>query len=264
MGATPPQGGHGHPAYAAMIQSLDESVARIAARLAELGLAENTVVIFSSDNGGVGGYDRTESPSEKKGFTHNAPLRGGKGTLYEGGLRVPFIVRWPGVVPAGTTSAVPLAHVDVYPTLLALAGGTPQPGHPLDGVSFAPLLRDPRAAPVREAIYWHFPGYLKSYVHDRGWRTPPVGAIHAGDFKLLKFFETGAVELYDLRADTGETRNLAHEEPARARELQARLAAWRQTIGAVMPRLKTPAERAADAAAPAPKAEKKGQRKQAN
>jgi arylsulfatase A-like enzyme len=260
----PPQGGHWHPTYAAMIQSLDESVARITARLAELGLAENTVVIFSSDNGGLGSYDRTEAPSEKKGFTSNAPLRGGKGTLYEGGIRVPFIVRWPGVVPAGSTSDVPVAHVDIYPTLLSIAGGTPRAGHTLDGVSFAPVLRNPRAALARDAIYWHFPGYLESYVHDRGWRTSPGGAIHAGDFKLLEFFETGAVELYDLRADVGETRNLARQSPDRVRELRAKLAAWRQAVGAAMPRPKTAAELAADAAAPTPKAEKKGKRKQAN
>lgn len=260
----PARGPHWHPTYAAMIQSLDESVARITARLAELNLARNTVVIFSSDNGGLGSYDRTEPPSEKKGFTANDPLRGGKGTLYEGGIRVPFIVRWPGVVPAGATSDVPVAHVDVYPTLLSLAGGTPRTGDPLDGVSFAPVLRNPRAALARDAIYWHFPGYLESYVHDRGWRTSPVGAIHAGDFKLLEFFETGAVELYNLREDVGETRNLAGQSPDRVRELRAKLAAWRQSVGAAMPRPKTAAELAADASAPAPKAEKKGKRKQAN
>lgn len=133
-----PQGTHWNPTYAAMIQSVDESVGRIVARLEELKLTDNTIIIFSSDNGGLGGYQSTEAPSEKKGFTDNSPLRGGKGTLYEGGTRVPFIVRWPGVVPAGRTSDVPVAHVDVYPTLLDLVGGTPRAGYTLDGVSFAP------------------------------------------------------------------------------------------------------------------------------
>jgi arylsulfatase A-like enzyme len=247
-----------------MIQSLDESVARITAKLAELNLTGKTIVIVSSDNGGLGGYHRTEAPSEKKGFTDNTPLRGGKGTLYEGGIRVPFIVRWPGIVPAGATSDVPVAHVDVYPTLLSLAGGTPRSGYTLDGVSFAPILRNPRGTLARDAIYWHFPGYLESYVHDRGWRTSPVGAIHAGDFKLLEFFETGAVELYNLREDTGESRNLAGQSPEQVRELRAKLVAWREGIGAAMPTIKTDAELKAAAAAPAPKAEKKGKRKQAN
>jgi len=241
----PPAGRHWHSTYAAMIQSVDESVGRLVARLAELGLERDTVVIFSSDNGGLGGYDRTEPPSEKRGFTDNSPLRGGKGTLYEGGLRVPFIVRWPGVVPAGTVSDQPAAHIDVYPTLLELAGGRPRPGQPLDGVSLVPLLRDPASRLGRAAIHWHFPGYLESYVHPRGWRTGPVGAIHAGNHKLLEFFETGAVELYDLARDPGETRDLATTEPARAAELRAQLAAWRQATGAAMPRMKTPAELAA-------------------
>jgi arylsulfatase A-like enzyme len=244
----PPRGTHWHPTYAAMIQSLDESVARIVARLTELNLTNRTVVIFSSDNGGLGGYHRTEPPSEKKGYTDNSPLRGGKGTLYEGGLRVPFIVRWPGVVPAGTTSDVPVAHVDIYPTLLTLAGGTPPASHRLDGVSFAPILRNPHTSLARDAIFWHFPGYLESYVHRSGWRTTPVGAIHAGDFKLMEFFETGAVELYNLREDIGEARNLAPEEPERMHDLQARLAAWRKATRAAMPTFKAAAGRNAPAA----------------
>jgi arylsulfatase A-like enzyme len=235
----PTRGTHWNPTYAAMIQSVDESVGRIVARLEELQLAENTIVIFSSDNGGLGGYHRTEAPSEKKGFTDNTPLRGGKGTLYEGGIRVPFIVRWPGVVKAGATSDVPLAHVDVYPTFLDLAGGRPRNGYTLDGLSFAPVLKDAKNSLSREAIYWHFPGYLESYVHPRGWRTSPAGAIHAGDFKLLEFFETGAVELYNLREDIGESRNLAAQSPAKVQELRSKLAAWRKQVGAAMPTMKT-------------------------
>jgi arylsulfatase A-like enzyme len=247
----PARGTHWHATYAAMIQSLDESVGRIMARLDELGLAGNTVLIFSSDNGGLGGYDTTEAPSDKRGFTDNAPLRGGKGTLYEGGIRVPFIVRWPGVVRPGTASDEPLAHIDVYPTFLDLADVKRRPAHPMDGVSFVPVLRDPRARLAREAIYWHFPGYLESYVHPTGWRTAPVGAIHAGDFKLLEYFETGAIELYNLRNDTGEKNNLAQRMPARAEELRTKLAAWRQALAAEMPAMKTAAERERERLAPA-------------
>lgn len=242
----PAKGTHWNPTYAAMIQSLDESVGRLLAKLDELNLAENTVVIFSSDNGGLGGYYSTEAPSETKGFTDNAPLRGGKGTLYEGGIRVPFIVRWPGVIRPRTTSDVPVAHIDVYPTFLEIAGGKPRAGQALDGVSFVSLLKNPSARLSREAIYWHFPGYLESYVHPTGWRTSPVGAIHAGDFKLLEHFEDGRVELYNLRDDSSEQNNLAPRMRAKARELQGKLAAWRSEIGAAMPTVKTAAERAAD------------------
>ncbi len=258
----PIKGTHWNATYAAMVQSVDESVGRIMAKLEELKLADNTVIIFSSDNGGLGGYHRTEAPSEKKGFTDNTPLRGGKGTLYEGGIRVPFIARWPGHIPAGSTSEIPVAHVDIYPTFLALASGTPRTGYTLDGTSFAGTLKNPAAAWNRDAIFWHFPGYLESYVHDRGWRTSPVGAIHAGDFKLLEFFETGVVELYNLRKDIGETRNLATEFPEQTQQLRTQLATWRTRIGADMPTMKTAAEIQAAAPNPAEKAGKRGKKKQ--
>ena len=242
----PVKGTHWNPIYAAMIQSVDDSVGRVMATLADLKLENDTILIFTSDNGGVGGYQRTEAPSEKKGVTDNAPLRGGKGTLYEGGIRVPFIVRWPGVVPAGGTNDTPVAHIDVYPTLVEVAGGDSKPGA-VDGVSFVSILRNPHTALNREAIYWHFPGYLESYVHPKGFRTGPVGAIHAGDFKLLEFFETGKRELYNVREDISEKNDLAASMPEKARQLQAKLAAWRVSVQAEMPRMKTPAERAADA-----------------
>lgn len=245
-----PQGTHWDPTYAAMIQSVDESVGRIMAKLDELKLADNTVLIFSSDNGGVGGYARTEPPSAKRGFTDNEPLRGGKGTLYEGGIRVPFIVRWPKGVPAGAISDTAVTHVDIYPTLVELAGGRVPASHRLDGVSFLPFLQHPAAAMPRAPIFWHFPGYLESYVHERGWRMTPTGAIHDGDFKLLEFFETGRVELYNVREDLGEHTDLATRMPEKAAALRTKLAAWRQEIAAAMPAMKTAAERAADAAAP--------------
>lgn len=234
----PVAGTHWNPTYAAMIQSVDESVGRILAKLEELKLSENTIVIFSSDNGGVGGYASTEAPSPKKGFTDNAPLRGGKGTLYEGGIRVPFIVRWPGVVPAGTTSEQPLVHVDVYPTFLEIAGAKARSGYVLDGTSFLSVLKEPEHKLKHKPIFCHFPGYLQSYVHDNGWRTTPVGAIHSGDFKLMEFFEDNRVELYNLREDIGEKNNLATKMPGKAKELRKQLAAWRKEIRAEMPTMK--------------------------
>lgn len=234
----PIKGTHWDPTYAAMIQSLDECVGRIVAKLEGLKLTENTIVIFSSDNGGVGGYGSTEAPSQKRGFTDNAPLRGGKGTLYEGGIRVPFIVRWPGVVKPNTTSDVPLAHVDIYPTFLEIGGGKKPSGQILDGKSFVSVLKRPAAKFSRDPIYWHFPGYLQSYVHDTGFRTTPVGVIHSGDFKLLEFFEDNRIELYNLREDISEKKNLAVAMPKRAKELRKKLAAWRKEICAEMPRLK--------------------------
>lgn len=233
-----PAGGHSDPVYAAMIQSIDESVGRIVATLDQLNLADNTIVIFSSDNGGVGGYQRTEPLGIKKSPTDNTPLRGGKGTLYEGGLRVPFIVRWPGVVSPGTTCDTPLAHVDVYPTFLEIAGVPSQENAILDGVSFVPLLKNPAMTFSSRAIYWHFPGYLESYVSKTGWRTTPVGAIHSGDWKLLHFMEDGRKELYNITEDIGEARDLASQSPDKVRELYAQLEAWRKQVSAPMPAMK--------------------------
>ncbi len=252
-----PKGTHWNPTYAAMIQSVDESLGRIMTRLAELDLTSNTVLIFSSDNGGVGGYGRTEPPSAERGVTDNAPLRGGKGTLYEGGIRVPFVVRWPGVVPPGTVSNSCAAHVDLYPTLVEIAGGRKPDGYQLDGVSFLAALKHPGVEQPRGPIYWHFPGYLESYVNERGFRMTPTGAMHDGDFKLLEFFETGRTELYNLRADPGEYTNLAAQLPEKKADLRRQLAAWRIEVGALMPSPKTAAERAADANAPKTPARKK-------
>jgi arylsulfatase A-like enzyme len=227
----PPVGGHRNPTYAAMIASVDASVGRVMQTLADLGLATNTVLIFASDNGGVGGYAR-EGLRQAGDVTDNAPLRSGKGSLYEGGTRVPFIVRWPGVTRPGSTCAVPAIHVDLFPTLLELTGAAP-PAQPLDGESLVKLLRDPAATLQRDAIYQHFPGYLGAGAGQ--WRTTPVGVIQARDWKLMEFFEDGRLELYNLRADLGETNNLAQAEPARPKELHARLLAWRKELKAPMP-----------------------------
>lgn len=159
--------GHSHPTYAAMIESLDTNVGKIMAALDELKLAENTIVIFYSDNGGRGGYGFLGH--EKANVTDNAPLKGGKGTFYEGGIRVPLIIRWPEVIKPGTTSQEPVYTIDFYPTYLQLAGIEAPNQYQLDGQSLMPLFTNPGATLDRQSMYWHFPGYPNN-----PWRTTPV------------------------------------------------------------------------------------------
>jgi len=227
-----PVRGHHDPTYAAMIASVDESVGRVMAVLDELKLADNTVLIFTSDNGGVGGYER-EGIKRAGKVTDNAPLRSGKGSLYEGGTRVPFIIRWPGVIKAGTSCDVPTIHVDLYPTFAEIGKAALPSGQTLDGESLVPLLRNPAARLQREAIYQHFPGYLGA--GENTWRTTPVGTIEVGDWKLMEFFEDGHLELYNLRDDLGEQKNLAADNPEKTKELHAKMIAWREAIKAPMP-----------------------------
>jgi arylsulfatase A-like enzyme len=224
-------GGHNDPTYAAMIASVDESVGRVLATLDELKLAENTIVIFSSDNGGVGGYVR-EGVKKAGDVTDNAPLRSGKGSLYEGGVRVPWMVRWPGKVPVGTTD-VPIISVDLMPTLLELSSGKAPANQVIDGVSMVGCFTSGgKKAPTRD-LFWHFPGYLGAGAGS--WRTTPAGAIRSGDWKLIEFFEDGTKELYDLRSDESQKSNLAAKNPEKAAELHAKLVAWRKAVSAPMP-----------------------------
>jgi arylsulfatase A-like enzyme len=253
--ARPPAGGHRDPTYAAMIASVDESVGRVVATLGKLGLAENTLVIFSSDNGGVGGY-RTVG-LEKNGITDNAPLKGGKGTLAEGGIRVPYIFRWKGVIEPGQTNPTPINSVDLYPTLLEFAGADPPADYPLDGVSYAPLLKGEKSTLDRDAFYWHFPGYLGAGAGQ--WRTTPVSVIRSGDWKLLEYLEDGRLELYNLRDDLSEQHNLAAEQPEKAGELHKKLLQWRQETGAPMPT----AKKAADNKPEKPRVKKNRQQRKA-
>jgi arylsulfatase A-like enzyme len=224
-------GGHHDPTYAAMIASVDESVGRVLATLDELNLTENTIVIFSSDNGGVGGYVR-EGLKKAGDVTDNAPLRSGKGSLYEGGVRVPWIVRWPGKVPVGVTDT-PIISVDLLPTLIELSGAKAPANQPLDGVSLVECFSSGGAkAPARD-LFWHFPGYLGA--GQNAWRTTPAGAIRSGDWKLIEFYEDGKEELYDLRTDESQRSNLAEKKTEKVAELSAKLVAWRKAVSAPMP-----------------------------
>src|SRR5581483_6549005 len=175
---------------------MDQAVGRVLSRLTELGLSERTVIVFTSDNGGL------------MRSTTNVPLRAGKGSSYEGGVRVPTIVKWPGVTPAGSICEEPVITNDFYPTLLHLAGtkGNAKHNAEVDGESLVPLLKDPRAKLRRDALYWHYPHY-----HPGG--ATPYGAVRAGDWKLIEFFEDLHVELYNLKEDLSEKEDLAARRP---------------------------------------------------
>jgi len=213
---------HSHAEYAAMIESVDESVGRVMRKLEELGLANNTIVFFASDNGGVVG---------RRHITSNEPLREEKATLYEGGVRVPLIVRWPGAVKPGSVSDTPVISVDFFPTIVEMAGAAPPARDAVDGVSLVPLLKQ-RGGPQRSAIYWHYPHYN---FHQPLIPTRPCGAIRKGDFKLIEFYEDSYVELYNLREDIGERTNLVRSLPDKAAELRRDFETWRKSAGAQMP-----------------------------
>jgi len=202
------------------------------ALLEELKLNEKTLVIFGSDNGGVGGYER--EGIQGGSITDNVPLRGGKGMLYEGGIRVPYIFRWPGKIAPATVCAEPIHNVDLYPTLLKVTGAAAPEKYPLDGQSYVDLLTNRgQAEQPRHPLFQHFPGYLGA--GGGTWRTAPGGVIRAGDWKLLEFFETGRLELYNLKDDIGEKNDLAAAQPAKVKELHAQLLAWRKDVSAPMP-----------------------------
>ena len=207
------------PAYAGMVENLDENVGRLLATLEEQGIADNTIVIFTSDNGGLATAEG--SP------TCNAPLSEGKGWMYEGGTREPLIIKWPGVTRPESVCTVPVTSPDFYPTLLEMAGLDPMPRQHTDGVSFAPLLKGGRKL-EREAIFWHYPHY-----GNQG--GSPGCSVRAGDYKLIEFFEDNHVELYNLRDDVGEDNDLSHARPDVARELRGMLHDWLKKVGAKIP-----------------------------
>jgi arylsulfatase A len=203
---------------AAQLESIDEGVGMIMEKLEQLGLAENTVVIFSSDNGG------------ESRVTTNAPLRQGKSTLYEGGIRVPLIVCFPGVTPRGAVCDTPVCVIDFYPTFCRIVGVTRPPGHYLDGLSILPLLKDPNASLARDTLCWHYP---LTKPHFLGGRS--CGAIRRGNWKLLEFFDDGHLELYNLKDDIGERNNLAERMPGKTKELHQLLQQWRKSLKAPLP-----------------------------
>ncbi len=214
---------HQNYEYAAMVHSLDENVGRILDKIDELGVAERTIIVFFSDNGGyINKYEGTE-------VTDNYPLRSGKGSLYEGGTRVPLIVRWPGTTKAGSICSQPVSSIDFYPTILGMTGlaGDSEHNANVDGLSLVPLLRDPTAGLKRDTLYWHYPHYYPT--------TSPVSSIRRGDWKLLEYLEDRRVELYDLSKDISEQNNLAKAMPEKAEELRQHLDAWRNDVNAQMP-----------------------------
>jgi arylsulfatase A-like enzyme len=220
--------------YAGMVTALDRAVGRVTDALETLGIEDETLVVFSSDNGGVGDYDEVGIEGNWFRITSQGPLRGGKGTLYEGGIRVPTVLSWPGTVPSGRVRT-PIIASDVFSTIVdvADASGAVPADHTVDGESLAPLVtRD--EPPNRDALFWHFPSYLTGNVRG-AFRTKPVSVIRSGRWKLHYFYETDHTELYDLRNDSGETNNLASARPARRDELRGRLEAWKNDVGAREP-----------------------------
>ena len=211
--AVPKTRRQGKPAYAAMVESVDDSVGRVTGVLRELGLDKNTLVIFTSDNGGFAGA------------TSNAPLRANKGSNYEGGLRVPAIVKWPAGGEAGATSGVPITSTDFYPTILAATGQPLRPHQHMDGADLTPVLSG-ESELKRDALFWHYPHYNR---HPQNF---PAGVIRVGDWKLMQAFESGEVSLFNLAEDIGETTNLAKKHPDRARRMLGWLNEWQQKVGA--------------------------------
>jgi len=209
-----------NPVYAGMVQSVDESVGRVMKKLEELGVADNTAVIFMSDNGGL-------STVPREGPTCVLPLRAGKGWLYEGGIREPMIIKWPGVVKPGSTCSEPVTSTDFYPTMLQMAGLPLRPKQHVDGVSLVGLLKG-TGKPKRRAIYWHYPHY-----HGSG--SKPSGAIRAGDYKLIEWYEDNSIELYNLKDDLGEKNDLAAKMPEKAAELRKMLHRWLKRMKADVP-----------------------------
>lgn len=210
-----------NPTYAALVESMDDGVGRILEALDELGLAENTIVIFMSDNGGLSTGKNAKMP------TSCLPLRAGKAWNYEGGIRAPLIVKWPGQGGVGVQNSEPVISTDFYPTMLEMAGLPLRPEQHLDGVSFAPLVSSDTDHLDREAIYFHSPHH--HHINTMG----PSGAMRMGNYKIVEAFRTGKVELYNLEDDLGEQNDLATQMPELAQRMQQMLADWREQTGAI-------------------------------
>jgi len=212
-----------NPVYAAMIEHMDDAVGVILNKLKEAGLEENTIVLFTGDNGGLcGNYE-----NNKQKVTSNFPLRSGKGDIYEGGVREPFIIKWPSKIPAGSVNETPIMSIDIYPTLLGLTGSPKKESNEIDGIDLTPLLTQNKSI-KRDALFWHYPHY-----HLEG--AKPYSAIRKGDWKLIQVFENDSLELYNLKDDIGENNNLAKTQPAKVKELIDDLNIWRKKVGAQLP-----------------------------
>lgn len=222
----PAHNGQNHPVYAAMIDSVDQSMQRIVAKLQELDLDKNTVIVFTSDNGAYSGVSNAR------------PLSGVKGSMYEGGYRVPYFVRWPAKIKAGKSS-VPVMGTDLFPTFLDMIGLEKPADKILDGESLMPVLSG-QSKLQRKAIFWHFPAYLQQGGSRGIWRSTPFSAIRVGEFKLIEYFEDGKIELYNLKDDIAEKNNLATNQPEKAAELHKALKNWRTKTKAPVPSEKNP------------------------
>jgi arylsulfatase A-like enzyme len=230
-----------NPQFAAMVESVDESLGRVLAKLKELKLDKNTIIIFFSDNGGMSAANFGRPTRQiarcdlnKAYSTSNLPLRGGKGWLYEGGIREPLVIYWPGSGHHGTVSDVPVISTDFYATILDMLGIQPdkhaQDG--IDGMSLVPLLNEQKDGVQQikdRALYWHWPNYS-----NHGEQSPG-GAVRYGDYKLIEYYENGAVQLFNIKTDPGEQHDLTRSNPAKVNELRAMLHAWRKKVHAEMP-----------------------------
>jgi arylsulfatase A-like enzyme len=211
------------PIYGAMLDNVDENIGKLLNTLGELKLDQNTLVVFTSDNGGF-------YPVSSAG-----PLRGNKGMLYEGGIRVPLIVKWPGKIKPGSVSNEPVISMDFFPTLLKVCGIPKPASKTLDGADFSILLLG-EGILMRKALYWHFPSYLEKAAGMKEiWRQTPGSAIRKGDWKLIETFEDGKLELFNVKDDIGEQNELSKKYPDKLKELRNDLMQWRKDFNAPVP-----------------------------
>ncbi len=204
-----------HAVYASMVEAMDAAAGKVLAKLEELGLSENTIVIFTSDNGGL---------STSEGWpTSNLPLRGGKGWLYEGGIREPLLIRWPGVTKAGSRYDLPVISPDFFTTFMSVVGAAVPPDQPLDGINLKPILQGHAVA--QRSLFWDYPHY-----GNQG--GAPGAAVRLGDWKLIEWYEAGKIELFNLATDIGEHNDLAAKEPERVQKMLAMLHDWQKQVGA--------------------------------
>jgi arylsulfatase A-like enzyme len=221
--------------YAAMVEGMDFYIGRLLDALEAHGVADNTIVVFTSDNGGHGG------------FTDQHPLRGSKGMFYEGGIRVPLFVKYPGVTKAGATFDEPVVLLDFFPTFAEVGKGKLPDTQPVDGVSLLPVMRDADKSLGREAIFFHFPAYLQGYSGGEGaeaqrppWRATPCSAIRMGDWKMIRYYETGKIELFNLAKDPGEQLDLSIIEADKVEEMFLKLMLWQRKTNAPVPSERNP------------------------